>query len=59
MKTDIPLKRLAEPRGADLLPLLGLPAMMANASARLVEAVAQTVLRYAPDEQQADLLVIL
>jgi hypothetical protein len=26
MKTDIPLKRLAELRGADLLPLLGVPA---------------------------------
>ena len=26
MRTDIPLKRLAELRGADLLPLLGVPA---------------------------------
>jgi hypothetical protein len=41
------------------LGLMVLSPLMANASAQLVEAAAQAVLRDAPDEQQADLLVIL
>lgn len=41
------------------LGLMVLSPLMANASARLVEVAAQAVLRDAPDEQQADLLVIL